>query len=61
MISIDLERVGDNTDSAHISVNPGEVVKFTLLYHVDGTPTEALDAMSDAELIAELKRRLEAR
>ncbi len=62
MITIDVERVGDRTDSAHISMNPGEVVKLTMLYHDDApTPAEVLAAVTDAELAAELSRRLEAR
>jgi hypothetical protein len=62
MITIAVERVGDVTDSAHLTIEPGQVIRLTLTAHDDGpTAAEVLAACTDRELAAEVTRRLEAR
>jgi hypothetical protein len=63
MFTLDLEKIGDDTDSVHLSVPTGHVVKLTLVAEPDDdkTPEARLSACTTKELAAEILRRLEAR
>jgi hypothetical protein len=69
MITIEVERVGNVTDSAHLTIEPGQVVKLTMTAEVEDdemTPRQRdidkrLESISDLEILAYLMRRLEAR